>query len=90
MSLSRKLKRAKQKQAKKDVEVALGLFDKIPNQCLTCNKAYDRMNKEQVMSWRVVVREKEEKVNLYCPTCWTMATDLINQIGGMQSDEETD
>lgn len=80
MSAKRKLKRAKQKQAKKDVEVALGLFDKIPEHCLTCQEPYDRMNKEQVMSWRVVVREKEEKVNLYCPDCWNKATNLLKQI----------
>ena len=36
MSAARKLKRAKQKQAKKDVQVKLGLFDKLPDHCLTC------------------------------------------------------
>ena len=59
-----KTKKGKAKQAKKDVQVALGLFDKIPDHCLTCFAPYDRMNKEQVMSWNVVVREKEGKVNL--------------------------
>lgn len=80
MSAKRKLKRAKQKQAKKDVHVALGLFDKLPSHCLTCHEPYDRMNKEQVMSWRVVVREEEEKVNLYCPNCWNKATSLLKEI----------
>ena len=80
MSAKRKLKRAKQKQAKKDVQVALGLFDKIPQQCLTCHEPYDRMNRDQVMSWRVVVREEEEKVNLYCPDCWSKATNLIEEM----------
>ena len=80
MSAKRKLKRTKQKQAKKDVQVALGLFDKLPDHCLTCLAPYDRMNKEQVMSWKVVVREKEGKVNLYCPDCWNKATNLIKEI----------
>lgn len=90
MSAKRKLKRAKQKQAKKDVQVALGLFDKIPEQCLTCHEPYDRMNREQVMSWRVVVREEEEKVNLYCPDCWDKATNLIKEIGKEMENEKTD
>ena len=80
MSATRKLKRAKQKQAKKDVQVTLNLFDKIPDHCLTCFAPYDRMNKEQVMSWNVVVREKEGKVNLYCPDCWGKATNLIKEM----------
>jgi nitrate/TMAO reductase-like tetraheme cytochrome c subunit len=90
MSAKRKLKRAKQKQAKKDVQVALGLFDKIPEHCLTCHEPYDRVNKEQVMSWRVVVREQEEKVNLYCPDCWQKATNLIEEMQKELSNEETD
>tara|TARA_B100001248_G_C27342378_1_gene436947 strand:- start:671 stop:946 length:276 start_codon:yes stop_codon:yes gene_type:complete len=77
---ARKLKRIKQKKHKKDVKIALGLFDKIPDHCLTCHAPYDRMNKEQVMSWKVVVREKQEKVNLYCPNCWSKATSLIKEM----------
>jgi hypothetical protein len=33
-----------------------------------------------VMSWSVVVREKEEKVNLYCPECWAGALELLDEI----------
>ena len=33
-----------------------------------------------VMSWSVVVREKENKVNLYCPKCWNDAHRLLEQI----------
>ncbi len=32
------------------------------------------------MTWTVVVREKEGKVNLYCPKCWDDAQKLIAQI----------
>ena len=81
MSAKRKLKRTRQKQAKKDMQITLGLFDKIPDHCLTCFAPYDKMNREHVMSWNVVVREKEEKVNLYCPDCWNKATNLIEEIG---------
>jgi predicted RNA-binding Zn-ribbon protein involved in translation (DUF1610 family) len=80
MSAKRKLKRAKQKQSNNDVQVALGLFDKIPEHCLTCHEPYDRMNRDQVTSWRVVVREEEEKVNLYCPNCWNKAISLVKEM----------
>ena len=32
------------------------------------------------MTWTVVVREEELKVNLYCPTCWDNANKLIKEI----------
>ena len=35
------------------------------------------MDKEQVMTWNVVVRQEEEKVNLYCPQCWNKAQEII-------------
>ena len=89
MSAKRKLKRTRQKQAKKDMQITLGLFDKIPDHCLTCFAPYDKMNREHVMSWNVVVREKEEKVNLYCPDCWNKATNLIEEIG-KEINEKTD
>ena len=32
------------------------------------------------MTWSVVVREKENKVNLYCPTCWDNAHKMISEL----------
>ena len=57
----------------------LGLFEKIPEGCLTCMKPFDKTNKQMVMSWSVVVREAEGVVRLYCPTCWKKARDFIVQ-----------
>ena len=73
-------KTKKQKTSKgTDVDQKLGLFDKIPKECLTCMKPFDKTNKQMVMSWSVVVREKEGIVRLYCPTCWKKAQDFIAQ-----------
>ena len=88
MGATRKLRRAKQKRAEKEMQTKLGLFDKIPDHCLTCFAPYDKMNKEQVKTWNVVVREKEGRVNLYCPDCWKKATNLIEEIG-KEINEET-
>ncbi len=80
-SINRKLRRAQAKKMKKDAnkEMALkvALFGKLPSNCLTCDKPFDKMNKEQVMSWNVVVRQDEEKVNLYCPECWEGAKKIV-------------
>ena len=80
MGLARKLRRVKKKQLGKDIKKTLGLFDKIPDHCLTCFAPYDKMDKEQVKTWNVVVREKEDKVNLYCPDCWNSAANLLEEI----------
>ena len=58
----------------------IALFSKLGEACLICSKPFDKTDKEMVMSWSVVVREKEEKVNLYCPDCWAGAIELLNEI----------
>ena len=83
--MNRKQRRERQRMIKKvgkkgqAAEQKLGLFDKIPKHCLTCNKDFDKKNKEMVMSWNVVVREKEGKVRLYCPTCWDKAIEFTKR-----------
>ena len=58
----------------------VSLFGSISDKCLTCEKPFDKQDREQVMTWNVVVREQEEKVNLYCPSCWQKATGLIKEM----------
>jgi len=80
-SLERKLSRKKGNKGKKDAEkemaTKVALFDKLPDHCLTCEKSFNRMDKEQVQSWSVVVREQEERANLYCPDCWQKAIGIV-------------
>ena len=77
-SLSKKLRRNKEKAAKKELQKKVGLFNKLENNCLVCQKDFDKKNKDMVMSWSVVV--KEDKVRLYCPECWERAKKLIEEI----------
>ena len=83
MSLERKLRRKQAKKGKKNAEKELAakvsLFCNLPNKCLTCDKPFDKLDREQVMSWNVVVRQKEEKVNLYCPECWDNAQQIVKK-----------
>lgn len=74
----RKLKNKKtHKQTQKDYKEKLGLFDMLPEECLACGLEFDRQDKKQVMSWNVVVRNEENKVNLYCPDCWSKAQQVV-------------
>ena len=84
MATNRKIKRNKQKKKKKEAEKRIKkqmfLFGKLPDKCLTCDEKFDKKSKEHAATWSVIVREKEEKVHLYCPKCWGAAEDLIKEI----------
>ena len=82
--MNREQRRAAAKQAKKDgneeMSEKVALFGKLGDECLICDRPFDKKDKEMVMSWSVVVREKEDKVNLYCPDCWNGAVKLLGEI----------
>ena len=77
-NINRKLKRQQQKEAQKDLKEKIGLFNKLGEECLVCQKDFDKKNKEMVMTWSVIV--KEDTVRLYCPECWDRANNLIKDI----------
>jgi len=86
----RKLKnKKKHKQIQKDVEEKMGLFDQLPEECLACEEPFDRQNREQVMSWSVVVRHDPETVRLYCPDCWSKAQELVKDFDQRLRDRAT-
>ena len=82
--MNREQRRAAAKQAKKntnpDMEEKITLFGKLPDNCMVCEQAFDKKNKEQVQSWNVVVHDKKEQVRLYCPTCWDQAVKLVEEV----------
>lgn len=65
----------KLKETQKDLKKKIGMFDRLPDNCLTCNKEFDKMDIEQVSSWTVVV--KNDTVRLYCPDCMKKAKGII-------------
>ena len=54
--MNRAQRRAAAKQAKTDgneeLESKVALFSKLPDECLTCQKAFDKKNKEMVQKER--------------------------------------
>jgi len=79
--MNRRQRREAAKQAKKDgnpeLSEKISLFGKLGDNCLTCEKPFDKKDKEMVMSWSVVVREQEGVVRLYCPDCWGKAVEIM-------------
>ena len=85
-----KRKSDKKKRAEKEMATKVALFGKLPDHCLTCHKPFDKMNREEVMSWSVVIRDEEEKVNLYCPPCWEKAIDIVKDFKEHLEDKKED
>ncbi len=73
MSLKRKIRRNKEKKAKKklakEVKKQVSLFRLLPEACTVCTAPFDKNNREHYMSWRVAVNEEKQKVVLVCPVC---------------------
>jgi len=92
--MNREQRRAAAKQAKKggndELEQKIALFGELPDECLTCDKPFDKKNKEMVMSWNVVVHKEKEVVRLYCPTCWDEAGKIIKDIKNGQQNAKVD
>jgi hypothetical protein len=83
--MNRQQRRKAERQRKKlnknpDVQEKMGLFDKLPDHCLSCLKHFDKKDKAMVTSWSVVVREQEGVVRLYCPDCWKKAVDVVEAL----------
>jgi len=77
-SLKRKMRRKKLKQAKKELQKKVAMFGELGDECLVCTKPFNKKSKQMVQEWFVAVRPEENKVNLYCPQCWSNALDIID------------
>jgi hypothetical protein len=75
--LSKKIKRDRSKQAEKDLAQKVNMFDRLPSECGACSAPFDKLNRDMVMTWNVIVREQAGEVNLYCPTCWGKANEIV-------------
>ena len=83
---AKKVKRAKKK--KKENKVAdeeqrrltkqMNMFDKMPEVCSACKKDFPK-TREAHMSWRVVVKNEQQQVRLFCPDCQEKAKELVEK-----------
>jgi hypothetical protein len=96
--MNRKQRRAMAAQQKKDIKKSkvasnemgakMALFGHLPDNCMTCDAPFDKTDREMVSTWHVAVREAEEKVNLYCPTCWGKAIEIVESMTQQMSGAE--
>ena len=90
--MNRKQRRAMKRELKKQhgVEDTIAekmiMFDRLPSECSACEKAFDKKDRDMVFSWSVVVRNDEEQVRLYCPTCWDAAQKAVKKVYGELDD----
>ena len=69
----------KSEEAQKKLQKRINLFEKLPEQCSACNQTFPK-TKESHMTWKVVVRAKNEMVRLFCPDCQNKAKELASEI----------
>ena len=65
----RALKKKKVSEEEKKLSDKIFLFEKLPDKCNACMAPFDKTNKAMVQSWSVVIRNKNERVTLFCPEC---------------------
>jgi len=81
--MNRKQRRASAKVEKKhgnqDLADKMGIYTKLPEFCMMCEKEFNKQDREMLATWNVVVREQEKIVRLYCPDCWTAAQRVVEK-----------
>jgi|TARA_R110000824_G_scaffold253183_4_gene442060 hypothetical protein len=75
--MERKKKTKEAKDLKKKMSKQIMMFDRMPEECVTCPQPFDKKSKEQAKSWHVVVRSPT--VYLFCPNCTDHFVKLINE-----------
>tara|TARA_R100000808_G_C2074349_1_gene100601 strand:- start:320 stop:610 length:291 start_codon:yes stop_codon:yes gene_type:complete len=88
--IRRQQAKEKKKLAEKEMATKVAMFGNLGEACLICDKEFDKTDKEMVSSWYVVVREQENKVNLYCPPCWESALQNIKEIQEAIAEDKND
>lgn len=81
---SKKLKRAAKKkkdkaaaqEAQTKIKKQVGMFDRLPKTCSTCDEVFPK-TREAHMTWRVVVRTEKQQVRLFCPACQEKAMKAV-------------
>ena len=77
--MSIKVKKKLEKKLEKEIAEKVSLFNRMPDDCLTCLKPFDKKDRQMVLTWYVVVHKEEEEVNLYCPQCWEQADKFLEE-----------
>ena len=78
----------KKKKGQATLEEDQFLFHLMPDSCSSCGSPFDKKNKQQALTWSVVVRKAEKKVNLFCPTCIQKTREVLDGTSKRSSESD--
>ena len=80
-SISRSIKRKKEKQARKDLQKKmndqLDVANNMPQSCEACSSVFDKKDKQMLDEWHIVIYPDRPRPTLYCPVCWGSAAENV-------------
>ena len=65
----------------------MNMFDRLPEVCNTCDEVFPK-TREAHMSWKVVVRNQEQQVRLFCPACLGKEAKLAEEQDATEQEAE--
>jgi len=65
------------KKGMEEVSRQLMQFGNLPDACTTCTQAFDKKDKEMVLSWHVTVRQ--DAIHLFCPECMDKVKEIFDE-----------
>ncbi len=80
-------KKKEKKQAQEQDQNQMNMFDRLPKACNTCDEPFPK-TREAHMSWKVVVRNQEQQVRLFCPACLEKASKLVEEQDATEQEAE--
>jgi alkyl hydroperoxide reductase subunit AhpC len=92
---AKKIKRNKKKKKEKKLAAdqqqrlskQMNMFDRMPDVCSVCKSGFPK-TREAHMSWKVVVRNEEQQVRLFCPSCQDKASKLMEKRDAAEQEAE--
>ncbi len=72
----KKKDKAKAKQQQEQFGKQMNMFDRLPEECSACGLEFPK-TREAHMTWRVVVREQQKRVSLFCPSCQDKGREMV-------------
>ena len=52
-------------------------YTKLPENCSSCHKEYDKTNKEMAMTWKITARQ--DRIRLFCPDCLEKVREVFGE-----------
>ena len=83
----KKKEKAQAQQQQEHLKKQMNMFDRMPSTCSACGEVFPK-TREAHMSWRVVVRNQEQQVRLFCPTCVEKASKLVEEQDATEQEAE--